>query len=395
MDLPFIPNRDVFLPTNNTCVCPTISSRLSSKCFEKCVSWCTPSLFMGKVEKVHVVWLQSEHSPTSSAQSPTSTRPSNASSPSAVGVYLERLSVAPTPAATAASASASSPVMSPNGDGPSSKYISGRLYNGPGESASSPKARAQRGGSISNNSEKQVVTKVIELDGLSAYTKESTADWLVIPPIDGSDDDRDEEGENGEARSRIRLRPPVQGSASAAGTESGATASSTEGVSVSANNQRDGRPQRSPKDHCETAPVFILCPLKIRGNLAIHEGVAGQTVQASVADPGRAATAGVDGSDATKPPAGGADDDRRSNVQVEEPPPLAAVSLDVEALALQLDVRQYAVLNEAVSAVLMSQRRFRFRTMRPTTSVLEDPEGWWRYAIRYAHFGDLRDGVML
>lgn len=340
---------------------------------------------MGKVEKVHVVWLQSEHSPTSSAQSPTSTRPSNASSPSAVGVYLERLSVAPTPAATAASASASSPVMSPNDDGHGSKYISGRLYNGPGESNSSPKARGQRGGSVSNNSEKQVVTKVIELDGLSAYTKESTDDWLVMPPIDGSDDDGDDQGENGEARSRIRLRPPVQ--------SSGATASSTEGFSVSASSQREGRSQRSSKDRCDTSPVFILCPLKIRGNLAIREGVAGQTVQASVVDPGRAATAGVDGSDATKPPGGVADDDRRCSVQVEEPPPLAAVSLDVEALALQLDVRQYAVLNEAVSAVLMSQRRFRFRTMRPTTSVLEDPESWWRYAIRYTHSRDLRDGM--
>lgn len=344
------------------------------------------ALFIGKVEKVHVVWLQSEHSPTSSAQSPTSTRPSNASSPSAVGVYLERLSVAPTPVASAASASASSPVMSPNGDGPSSNNSSGRLFNGPGESTSSPKARAQRGGSTSNNSEKQVVTKIIELDGLSAYTKESTADWSVTPPVDGSDEDRDEEGENREARSRIRLRPPVQSGASAADAGSGATASSTEGVSPSASSQGEGGSQRFPQDRCDTAPVFILCPLKIRGNLAIHEGVAGQTVQASVGDPGRAATVGVDGSDTTKPPAGVADEGRRSSGQVEEPPPLAAVSLHVEALALQLDVRQYAVLNEAVSAVLMSQRRFRFRTMRPTTSVLEDPEGWWRYAIRYAHF---------
>ncbi|CAM9930289.1 unnamed protein product, partial [Sphacelaria rigidula] len=63
-------------------------------------------------------------------------------------------------------------------------------------------------------------------------------------------------------------------------------------------------------------------------------------------------------------------------------PSMAAVSLDIEAVAVQVDVRQYDILNRAVSAVAMSKRRFHFRRERPTTPVLEDPAAWWRYAVQ-------------
>lgn len=86
-------------------------------------------------------------------------------------------------------------------------------------------------------------------------------------------------------------------------------------------------------------------------------------------------------------PAGQSGDNRRNGCKRSgggsiSPPPLAAVFLNIETVAVQVNVGQYAILNEAVSAVAMSQRRFRFRRERPTTEVLEDPEAWWRYAIK-------------
>ncbi|CAN0418769.1 unnamed protein product, partial [Discosporangium mesarthrocarpum] len=62
--------------------------------------------------------------------------------------------------------------------------------------------------------------------------------------------------------------------------------------------------------------------------------------------------------------------------------PLVDASLEVGSLSVCVTMRQYTVLNEALSAVAMSRRRLRFRRERPKTPVLDDPEAWWRYAGR-------------
>lgn len=211
------------------------------------------------------------------------------------------------------------------------------------------------------------------LDGLSAYTKESTADWIV-KPTETAEDDSD-----GQCRDRQILRPVPPGRGCTPSATTAAAADDPTGDSE----ERAGR--TDPVGGCKTTPVSILQPLGGRGNLAIHEGV---NAQASVVD---ATGPGMDGAADTVGVAAG----RRSCAAsrggggfvgsgvTNAPPAMAAVSLDVDAIAVQVDVRQYAVLNNAVSALAMSQRRFRFRSVRPTTSVLDDPEAWWRYAIRY------------
>ena len=314
-----------------------------------------------------MVWLHADHSSTTPAHSPTSAKSCTAPSPSAVGVYLERLTVSPSLSPPAlASDTAVSPTVGGSG-GSSPRDGSRESSAGAGEGTSSPKARAQKGGRRSP-SEKPAVTKDVELDGLSAYTKESTADWVMMSP-----GGKGEEGEDPCARRRIRLRPPGQ---------CGLRYARMARYTTNPLGRREKGYLRPPDCGYNTAAIFILRPLKVRGNLTIHEGVAAQTVQVSMADSGRPATAGSsEGPDVGKPSA--RVDDADSSGQAKEPPPLAAVFLDVEALTLQVNVSQYAVLNEAISALLMSQRRFRFRTMRPTTSVLEDPGAWWRYAIRY------------
>lgn len=145
-----------------------------------------------------------------------------------------------------------------------------------------------------------------------------------------------------------------------------------------------------------TDAVFILCPVRAQGSLTIHlDGATGQPAAATVPsapDAGRSAgEQGEEGSAAAPGrrgmPAGqsgdhSADGRNGGSGGSTSPPPLAAVVLNIEAVAVQVDMRQYAILNGAVSAVAMSQRRFRFRRERPKTAVLEDPEAWWRYAIR-------------
>ena len=315
-----------------------------------------------------MVWLHADHSSTTPAHSPTSAKSCTAPSPSAVGVYLERLTVSPS---LSPPAPASDTAVSPTGGGSggsSPRDGSRESSAGAGEGTSSPKARAQRSGRRSPP-ETRTVTKDVELDGLSAYTKESTADWVVMSP-----GGKGEEGEDPCVRRRIGLSPPGQ---------CGLRYERMSRYATNPLGRREKGYLRPPDSGYNTAAVFILRPLKVRGNLTIHEGIAAQTVQVSMADSGRPATAGSsEGPDVGKPPAR-VDDTDSSGGQAKEPPPLAAVFLDVEALTLQVNVSQYALLNEAISALLMSQRRFRFRTMRPTTSVLEDPGAWWLYAIRY------------
>ena len=148
------------------------------------------------------------------------------------------------------------------------------------------------------------------------------------------------------------LSPPAPASGTTVSPEKFAVTKNVEldGLSAYTNplGSREEGYLRPPDCGDNTAVTFILRPLKVRGNLRIDDA-----------------------------------DSSGGQCQAKEPPPLAAVLLDVEALTLQVDVNQYAMLNDAISALLMSQRRFRFRTMRPTTSVLEDPGAWWRYAIRY------------
>lgn len=331
-----------------------------------------------------MVWLQAENAPTSRAHSPASVNTCPIPSPSAVGVYLERLSIEPVPVSTAAASS--SPALSPTrggggggGSGGSSpKGSGGRSPRAANWGNSSPKARASRGATL-NSSERPGVRKNIELDGLSAYTKESTADWVAKPS-----DIADEDGA-GHSENHRRVRPVAPGRV-AAPADPGADASATSAADIptapaAASPGRDGRrASPRPEGKCHTAPVFILRPLRVRGSLVIHEGVT--TVQASTVESGRPSTAGGAVADGGEGVAGGGGIGVGAGGGINDPPPLAAVSLDVDVVALQVDTRQYVVLNETASALLMSERRFRFRSVRPTTSVLDDPEAWWRYAIR-------------
>lgn len=318
------------------------------------------------------MWLQAEHAQTSPVQSPTPASPlCPAPSPSAVGIYLGRLSVAATTAST--TTNANDPAVSPTRGGGGGRAGEDGA-NGSGSGASSPKARPKSGVPAVPDTAAGV-KKDIELDGLVAYTKESTADWLEDAPSDLEDEDGGAGSYSGDGK-RLRPVPPFQFSAPDALPATGpAAAASTPAAGFSSPTKRNGEEKvnRSAKCRGDSSPVFIVRPLKVRGALLIRErGAATVPVTATAAAGGLDPAVGEDAAARGGSTTGG----------VVEPPPLVEVSLDVEAIALQLDVRQYAVLNAAVSALTMSHRRFKFRTVRPTTSVLDDPEAWWRYAIR-------------
>lgn len=325
-----------------------------------------------QVENVHVVWLQAEHAQTSPIQSPTPTSPMCPTpSPSAVGIYLGRLSVEATTTSTTTNAndSATSPTRGGGGGG----RAGGDGASGSGSGASSPKARPKSGVPAAPDTAAGV-KKDIELDDLVAYTKESTADWLEDVPSDFEDEDGGAGSCNGDGK-RLRPVPPFQFSAAGASsaTGPGAAAAPAAGFSSQTKSNGEEKADRSAKCRSDTSPVFIVRPLRVRGALLIRErGAATVQVASTTAAGGLVPAVGEDAAARGGSTTGG----------VVEPPPLVEVSLDVEAIALQLDVRQYAVLNAAVSALTMSHRRFKFRTVRPTTSVLDDPEAWWRYAIR-------------
>lgn len=341
------------------------------------------------MENVHVVWLQAEYAQTSPVDSPTSSNP--ASSPSAVGVFLERLSVAPI-SATPRNGPAVSPIpggRSGGGSGSDASSPKRSASRSPNRGAYSPKARAQRGGGgsvVSSTPETPGVKKDIKLDGLSAYTKESTTDWVVIPENGGDEEDSDP-GSTGGDRRRLHPLPPVRSLNISSGATHNPAASSSSASAFSAagsnampnSSGRDfrGNCEHSPKSDYKTTPLFILRPLGVRGTLVVQESMGSvQTSNVPTADPGYPGVSG-------EAEAGGDESSAGSTGLASEGdlPPLAAVSLDVDAVALQVGIRQYAVLNEAVSALAMSSRRFRFRSGRPTTAVLDDPEAWWRYAI--------------
>lgn len=318
-----------------------------------------------------MVWLQAEHANTSPIQSSTPSSPlCPTPSPSAVGIYLGRLSVAATTASTTTT-NANDPAASPTRGGGGGR-AGGDATSGGGSGASSPKARPKSGVPAVPDATAGV-TKDIELDGLVAYTKESTADWMQ----DVSSDCEDEDGRVGSYHvdgKCLRPVPPFEFSAVDASPATRSVAAAP-AAGVPSSTKRVGREKanRSATRRGDTSPVFIVRPLRVRGALLIRERGAATAPMAP------AATAeGLDPAVGEDAAAGGGN----STGGVVEPPPLVEVSLDVEAVAVQLDVRQYAVLNEAVSALTMSHRRFKFRTVRPTTSVLDDPEAWWRYAIR-------------
>lgn len=322
---------------------------------------------------MHVVWMQAEDT---AVRSPFSSPPTSTylcPSPSAVGIYLERFSVEPA-ATTAVPGSALGGSPARGGSGVTSGYTSPKgggsrspkgSSTGAGGGSHSPKAGSAKV-STPSSTERAKVKKEISLVGLSAYTKESTADWRKSA-ADGSAD-------GGHA---IRPEPPVRESAPASPTHSAAGAAR---ASTGSMREGKGMPFTGP---CKTNPVYILRPVGARGTLMIHEGVTGQAVPPSSGDTGRPATGGLEeGSASVERRGAAAGWGIGGGGSGAEPPPLTAVSLDVDAIAVQVNVRQYAVLNEAVSALAMSQRRFRFRRERPTTAVLEDPEAWWRYAIK-------------
>lgn len=316
-----------------------------------------------------MVWLQAEHAQTSPVQSPTSeSLLCQTPSPSAVGIYLGRLSVAATDASS--TTNVNDPAISPTRGGGDGR-AGGDPATGSGSVASSPKARPNSGVPAVPDTAAGV-KKDIELDDLVAYTKESTADWLEDVPSDFEDEDDGTGSYDGDGK-RLRPVPPFHISATGV---SPVTDPATAGLSpgVSSPTKRDGEEKTDHSAECrgDTSPVFIVRPLRVRGALLIRDRGAATVQGASTA-----AAGGLD-------PAVGEDADGSTTGGVVEPPPLVEVSLEVEAIALQLDIRQYAVLNAAVSALTMSHRRFKFRTVRPTTSVLDDPEAWWRYAIRSA-----------
>lgn len=318
-----------------------------------------------------MVWLQAEHDQTSPIQSPDTAPPlCPTPSPSAVGIYLGRLSVAATTAST--TTNTNDPASSPT-RGAAGGRAGGDGASGSGSGASSPKTRPKSGVPAVPDTAAGV-KKDIELDDLVAYTKESTADWLEDVKPDFEDEEGGAGSYNGDGK-RLSPVPPFHFSAPDASPSTGPSAAApAAGVSSPTKGVGEENPDRFAKCRGDTSPVFIVRPLRVRGALLIRErGAAAAVPVASTA-----AAGGLDpavGEDAT---AGGG----TSTGGVVEPPPLVEVSLDVEAIALQLDVRQYAVLNAAVSALTMSHRRFKFRTVRPTTSVLDDPEAWWRYAVR-------------
>lgn len=317
-----------------------------------------------------MVWLQAEHAQTSPIQSPTSASPlCPTPSPSAVGIYLGRLSVAATTAST--TTNANDPAVSPTRGGGVGR-AGGDVASGSGSGASSPKARPKSGMPAVPDTAAGV-KKDIELDDLVAYTKESIADWLEDVPSDFEDEDDGATLYNGDGKC-LRPVPPFKFSAPDASPATGAAAAApAAGFSSSTKHNGEDQADRSSIGRGDTSPVFIVRPLRVRGALLIRErGAATVPVASTAAAGGLNPAVGEDAA------AGGGS----SKGGVVEPPPLVEVSLDVEAIALQLDIRQYAVLNAAVSALTMSHRRFKFRTVRPTTSVLDDPVAWWRYAIR-------------
>ncbi len=362
------------------------------------------------MENVHVVWLPTEHAKTSPIQSPASAPVLYLTpSPSAVGIYLGRLSVAAA-VASATTATANDPAASPTrgggggavgddgGAGGGSGGSEGGGGGGGGSAASSPKAARPTSG-VPAVAEAAVagVKKDIELDALVAYTKESTADWLEDVPADFEDEDGGGGSYAGDVK---RLRPvppflfPATGVPPAAGPDAAAAAAAaaatgSSDASPAGPNGGSGRDTDGAAKHGgDTAPVFIVRPVRVRGTLLIRErgaatAQAAPTVAAAggvdpdVGEAAAAAARGGAGATAARATATTTAEDRAVEL-----PPLVEVSLHVEAIALQVDVRQYAVLNAAVSALAMSHRRFKFRTVRPTTSVLDDPEAWWRYAIR-------------
>lgn len=308
---------------------------------------------------MHVVWVQTGDggAPTSLSRQPG--RADHSQSPSAVGLHLEHLSVTPAVTATGAGAApSSSPTRVKADDGRDSVGGNG------GRGSSSPKRTGVSTGAAGSRSpktgsgkgasgapaEKHGVVKQIELKGLSAYTKESTADWFRPRAKGVSPEDRGV------------LRPTPPHGEQSPSTPAGAASSAP----------------------CSTDPVFLLRPVGARGTLVVHEGATVQVAPPSSSESGRpsaGANAGNTGTSAWRGlPGGGAGES--SDEHGAQPPPLASVVLGVDEIALQVNLRQYALLNDAVSTLAMSQRRFRFRMDRPTTAVLDDPEAWWRYAIK-------------
>lgn len=342
---------------------------------------------VAQVENVHVVWVQTEGE---RASSPLDGHPGHTERPpcrSAVGLYLERLSVEPATTTVSnsipASASCSSPTQSRadagndgngatgtnGGDAQRSTRRSSSVSSGANRS---PKMGSGRGGSAVST-ERSGVKKDIELVGLSAYTKEDTADWR--------ESISDETLANDHAV--LKPVPPCRGASPMhSGVNAVADASAPETQHATARSQNLS--ERGSSVPCSTDPVYILRPVSARGTLVIHEGATGQAVPPSSTDSGRPPAGRVGANNpgcVRRGIPGGHEGEAIYGARV-EPPPLTAVTLEVDDISMEINVRQYAVLNEAVSTLAMSQRRFRFRRERPTTAVLDDPEAWWRYAIK-------------
>lgn len=267
------------------------------------------------------------------------------------------------------------------------------------ERSRSPKARQAGADGPASVAPVAGIRKEIELDGLSVYTKESTSDWWRKKAIIGQEEEEEDgflyvgDGDKSrQTRHELQPIPPRQRGASALPAADSPASGPVPGTRSTTADNAETAMKLSPN----TEAVFILCPVNARGNLVVDiQGAMGNTTAtpSSSSNTGRPVTElGADVAD--RAPAGGkvsapAGRDRDGgeetggdNSSGTEPAPLAAVSLNIEKVPVQVDMRQYAILNEVVSAAAMSQRRFRFRRERPTMAVFDDPEAWWRYAIK-------------
>lgn len=268
------------------------------------------------------------------------------------------------------------------------------------DSSRSPRARSAReGGTAPTNTATSGIHKEIELDGLSAYTKNSTEDWwhrdnLVEQHPGGGLDGADGRSTGGRERRPFRPTPPGQRNRFSSRTSEPSEAA---GEPARGGQDINSTPEVEASDST-TEAVFLLRPVTARGTLAFHlDGGAAQAVAptSSASDTGRPPTGPQQGADNID----GANASSKRSMAAEQsgdhanghnggehgtraPPSMAAASFNIEAIAVQVDARQYDILNRAVSAVAMSKRRFHFRRERPTTPVLEDPAAWWRYAAK-------------
>lgn len=333
---------------------------------------------------MHVVWVHTEGVQSShpNSRSCGAWHTNRLSCSSAVGLFLKRLSVAPTGSTSGAAErsftsppqSNPEPVNDPTSPNSHESDRSPRRSN-TGSSAGvhrSPKP-GSRGGAA-GVAERGGVWKDIELDGLCAYTKESTADWCKSA-VDGALPHK---------RSSLEPVPPDPAeehpSSPGPSTDVSAPSLTTAASSSSASQSNSGGHASSAA--FGTVPVYLLRPVHARGSLVIPEGGPGQNVPSTATDQARPTTSstvhnvGMGRGKFSRQFRDGIDGNST------HPPPLTAITLEVGEVAVQVNVQQYAVLNGAISTLAMSQRRFRFRRERPQKAVMEDPEAWWRYAIK-------------